>query len=211
LNESAAPVFYPALEITAALNEAQRFFCVLTLGLEVTATWTLTGGQTFYNMLALFPDWIAPLRIMDGLGVKVRPATVADLNSLDPQWISSPGGPSRYMSLGAGFIGLYQQHVGAGFLTVTYARAPVVMVGDGDVPEIPTEYHPCLIQYAIYRLRQVEGGIEFQKALKNFASFLSSAQHYGDYVRTYRNRGSRYDMPPFELRKYDLAALLGEQ
>jgi hypothetical protein len=208
LNEGGAPVFYPAAEITAALNEAQRFFVFLTLGLEVTATWTVSAATAFTHMLTIFSDWIAPLRITDANGAKVRPVTLTDLASLDPSWRTSPGGPVRYASLGADLLGIYQQPAdGATALQVTYARAPVALAADGDVPEVPAEFHPRLVDYGIYRCRHVEGGQEFEKSLKYFESFMDGATKYGAYVRA-RNIGSRYDKVPFELQAYDRSKLL---
>ncbi|MBV9448567.1 MAG: hypothetical protein JO345_21995, partial [Streptosporangiaceae bacterium] len=98
LDEGAGAAFYPTAEITAALNEAQRFFCLLTLCLEKTATWSVpsygsNGSSPFFHMLGTFTDWIAPLRISTAAGAKVRPARLEDLNSLDSQWWNAPGAP----------------------------------------------------------------------------------------------------------------------
>jgi hypothetical protein len=204
LNEGATgPVYYPAAELTAAINEGLRFFCLLTLGLEVTTSWT--PGATLTHMLGVFTDWITVLRITDSTGAAVRLATLADLTSLDPNWIASTGSPSRYVALGADFVGVYGT---SGALSVTYARAPVALVADGDVPEIPAEYHLHLIQYAGYRCRQVEGATEFAKVMKDFASFLEGADRYAKYVRS-RNVGARYDKVPFELESFDRSKILG--
>lgn len=207
LNEGGSPVFYPAAEITAALNEALRFFCLLTLGLEKTASWTVTAGTVWQHMLTVFADWITVLRITDSSGAKVRPATLEELAALDPGWVSSPGTIQRYVSVGADFIGLYQQSVADQTLQVTYARAAAALVLDTDVPEIPEEYHPDLVGYAVYRCRQVEGGAEFQKSLRFLQSFLAGAEHYAAYVRS-RNIGPRYDKVPFELASFDRSKLL---
>ncbi len=208
LNEGAAPVFYPAAEIDAALNEAQRFFVLLTLGLEITSTWTVTAATAFFHMLGVFSDWICPLRITDSTGAKVRPATLEDLAALDPNWRTSPGAPVRYASLGADLVGIYQQPAGGGtVLSVTYAQAPATLAADGDIPAIPAEYHPRLVDYGIYRCRQVEGGQEFEKSLRYLDSFMDGATKYGAYIRA-RNIGSRYDKVPFELEAYDRSKLL---
>lgn len=44
LNEAGGAVFYPDTEILAALNEGNRFFVMLTLGLETTASWSVPPG-----------------------------------------------------------------------------------------------------------------------------------------------------------------------
>ena len=116
--------------------------------------------------------------------------------------------PQRYNHAGDDFLSLYQQPAATGTtLQVTYARAPLALAADTDVPEVPAEYHPKLVDYAIYRMRQAEGAQEFEKALKYFDSFLDGAQHYGAYVRS-RNLGSRYDKVPFELESFDRSGLL---
>jgi hypothetical protein len=156
-------------------------------------------------MLGVFADWITVLRITDSAGAAVRLATLAELNSLDPNWIASTGSPARYVSLGADLIGVYGT---SGTLKVVYARAPVSLAADGDVPEIPAEYHPHLIEFAIYRCRQIEGAQEFAKSLKYFAAFMDGADRYAKFVRA-RNVGARYDKVPFELRSFDRSKILG--
>jgi|SRR5579863_6776811 len=209
------PTFYPTGEITGALNEAYRFFVLLTLGLEKTTAWNVQAATTYFHMLQLsqsgnplFPDWICPLRLTTSTGAKVRPARLEDLNCLDSQWPSSPGAPVRYCHSGADFLALYQQPALTGTtLQVTYCRGPVILVNAGDTPEIPAEYHPRLVDYGIYRCRQVEGAQQFEKALAYLKDFFEGAKHYAAYVRS-RNLGSRYDKVPFEIETYDMSKLL---
>lgn len=204
------PVFYPAAEITAAINEANRNFCLLTLGLERTTVWNVPAAQTFTHMLTVFPDWICCLRITRASdGRKVRPAKLIELHGLDPGWVAAPGAPERYAVMGTDLVALYKQPAATGMaLNVTYARSPGAMVSDSDQPEIPGEYQPLLADYAVYRLRQVEGGKEFEKAIPDLARFVDGVKHYAAYVRN-RNHASGYEMVPFELEKFDLSALLG--
>lgn len=216
LNEGAnqgGPTFYPTTEIIAAINEGQRDFCLMTLALEKTASWPAAGATTFFHMLTtnsgLFSDWIVPLRIATAAGAKVRASTLQELTSLDSQWISSPGNPVRYTHVGADLLGLYQQPAGGATLNVTYSCAPAALVNTTDVPQIPAEYHPLLVDYAIYRCRQTEGGEELAKVLPLYDGFLDGVQAYGDYVRA-RNLGNRYDALPFELRSFDRSQLLGK-
>jgi hypothetical protein len=156
-------------------------------------------------MLGVFSDWITVLRISLSTGAQVRMSTLAQLSAIDPAWPFNSGASARYVGLGADLIGLYGT---SGTLTVVYARAPVALVDDTDVPEIPAEYHPLLVSYGIYRCRQGEGSSEFQKALSYFSDFLDGAQVYATYVRS-RNRGTLYDHVPFELEAYDRSKLLG--
>jgi len=205
-------VFYPQAEMTSALNEAEAFFVLLTLGLETTLPWAVPGyvpgtPNTNFHMLTYFADWICPLRIATTAGQRIKPARLEDLVSRDPQWMTSPGFPTRYAACGGDLVALYRQPQAALTLNVTYCRAPVALVNPGDAPEIPAEYHPKLVDYGVYRMRQGEGAQEFKKVLPLFGLFLDGATHFGNYVRS-RNRGSQYDKVPFELEKFDRSQLL---
>ena len=194
-------------EVLDALNEGLRFFCLLTLALETTVPFALTPGGTFYHMRATYPDWLLPLRVKLTDGTRVRPARIEDLDALDSGWQNSPGTPSRYCALGFDFFVIYKQLAGAGIVWITYARAPVALASSSDVPEIPEANHGDLVDYAIYKLRQKEGGGEFQKTLAYFNRFLDGAQRYGDYIRA-RNKDSGYDNEPFELARFDRSKLM---
>ena len=214
LNEASGPGFYPRSEIVAALNEAHRFFVLLTLGLETTAAWTIPPqtSLTAYHMLGTFPDWIVPLRVTTSTGAKVRPARLEDLAGLDSGWMATTttADPTRYVALGADLVVPYPLPLNGSTLQVTYARAGLPLANDADVPETPAEYHPAYVEYGVYRLRQVEGGQEFQKVLPELGAYLKAAQQYAAYVRS-RNMGSRYDKIPFELELFDRSKLLGKR
>ncbi len=158
-------------------------------------------------MLPTFPDWIVNLRIALVSGTKVRPAQLDELTANDSGWMASPGTPSRYAPEGSDLIALDHQPAAPLVVRLTYARAPHPLVADGDVPEIPANYHPLLVGYAVNAIRQVEGSQEFEKSLGLFNDFLDGAVTYGDYIRD-RNKGARYDAVPFELRSYDRKALM---
>lgn len=208
LNEAGGAVYYPTAEIIAALNEANRLFVLLTLGLETTVTWSVPQATTSFHMLQTYADWLVPLRIQNATGQKIRPMRLDDLAALDSNWPNSPGTPYRYSHVGVDVLSIYHQPATIGTnLTVTYARAPVDLVLDADVPEIPATYHPDLVDYAINRMRMPEGGQEFAKTLPLLDNFLKGAAKYADFVRS-RNRGSQYDKDPFELESFDRSKLL---
>jgi hypothetical protein len=198
--------YYTGAEALSALNEGQRFFVLLTLALETTATFELQPATTFYHMQDTFLDWLLPLRVYNASGGNLRPARLEDLDCLDAQWVSRPGAPSRYASMGFDFFAAYPQPAALTIVNVTYARAPVALLGDSDVPEIPEEFHPDLADYGVYRLRVREGGQEFEKSLPYFQRFMKGAAKYAKYIRA-RNLGSRYDKLPFELERFDMSRM----
>jgi hypothetical protein len=200
--------YYTPAEALAAANEAIRFFALLTLGLEATASFTTGGTAPFFHMLEVCPDWLLPLRVTTPAGAAVRPIRLAELDSLDSGWQTSMGpAATRYAALGFDFLVIYPASQGL-TVNVTYARSPAPLVAATDMPEFPEQTHPAFVDYGAYRLRFREGGHEFQKGLPYLERFLDEAKRYGNYVRS-RNLGQRYDKLPFELERMDLSNLLG--
>jgi hypothetical protein len=198
LNEAGAATFYPASEITAALNEGLRFFTLATLALEKTSSWT--PATTFTHMMTVFADWIVILRLSTASGTKVRPCRFNDLWALDATWPSSFGQVSRYVFAGADLVGVWGSAPTT--LNVTYARAPVALVNAGDVPEIPGEYHIDLVSYAVYRLRQVEGGAVLASVIPLFDEYMASVKEYSAWMRA-RHLAAGYDATPAEFALAD--------
>jgi hypothetical protein len=204
LAEGAGALFYPASEINAGLNEAQRVFVMLTLCIEKTAPWTIPADTTFTHMLTVFPDWIAPLRLVDADGAKIRPSRLSDLWALDSQWPGAKGAPERYAAMGSDLLALYRTPQGPTPVTVQYAGAPATMSAPIDVPGIPLQFHELLVKYAIPRTRMVEGGAEFTKTLPLDAEFMAAASDYAAYVRA-RNIAAGYDTLPPEIAGLDFS------
>jgi hypothetical protein len=211
LNEGASgPTFFPSAEILAAINEGQRLWCILTLCLEKQAPLTIPANTTFLHLIPLVPDYLAPLRITDSTGAKIRPVTFGELWSLDAAWPATVGPPTRYVAAGADLVAIYRRSPTSVTVGLQYAAAPAPLTGaPGETPSIPGEYHQELTGYAIYRMRQVEGGQEFAQTLPLLDHYLQAAQEYGDYVRA-RNVGAGYDSLPMELASYDRSSLVGK-
>jgi hypothetical protein len=131
---------------------------------------------------------------------KLRPATIYQLTALDPAWLNATGAPTRYGVIGADLLFLDKSPVQEGTkLLITYARSPVPLVADGDVPEIPDADHQALIQYGEFRLRANEGGQELASAAGLLKSFLECAKQRADQVRA-RSAAQGYDVSPAELK-----------
>jgi hypothetical protein len=195
-------------EVLAALNEGQRLFALITLGLQtVAAPLTIPPGTNFLHARTAFPDWILPLRINRLDGSRVRPVRIEELDALDAAWqVTMDTDVRRYASLGFDFLITYPQTSAQTTLLATYARQPVKMQGANDTPEIPEEHHPDLPDFATYRLRMKEGGDEFAKGLTYLKRFLDGARKYAAYVRA-ANINSRFDKQPFEMEHFDVSGL----
>jgi hypothetical protein len=132
---------------------------------------------------------------------------LSELDALDAGWQSSAGDPERYSLAGLDLLAIYNQLAAGGSLTLIYAAAPARLTGDGDVPEIPANYHEDLVAGAIPLLRLAEGGQEMAKALPGLRRLFDAAAKLGAYVRQ-RSLDLRYDRLPAELDRYDLSRLL---
>lgn len=198
-----APVSTSAAEVLAAVNEGQQLASLLTLFLEQTAAFPLSG--TFYTPRSTFPDMLVPLRLTVG-GVRLRPSTIAELDAMNSGWQSVSGTPSRYFTLGCNFLGVTPQStVTAQF---TYAASPALL-GSGDTPVLPPAYHQDLVEYGVYRIRLKEGAQQLARGLGNLNTFLDSMTRLGDFVRA-KSRAARYDVLPFELALFDRSKLIDE-
>ena len=200
---------YGPTEVLAALNQVQRLFCLFTLCLETTANFGLTGLAR-YHMLNQFADWIAPLRLRNALGNKIKPSRLADLAALDRSWAAHAGTPVRYARTGFDLLSFYQQNTST--ISITYARSPIDLLSsypadNGQAPEIPARYHPTLIDGAIPILRVKEGMQEWQKVLGQWDRYVDAVQELANEVRA-RNREQGLDTLPIEIKRYDRSRML---
>jgi hypothetical protein len=200
---------YTPSEALAALNQCQRLFCLFTLCLETTANFSLTG-QASYHLLSTFADWIAPLRIRNGLGAKMRPSRLTDLAALDQSWRVRTGTPTRYNIAGFDLLSVYKSNTSV--VPITYARSAVPLLStypadNGQAPEIPARSHPALIAAAVPILRIKEGMQEWQKTLPGWDQFLDEVEDVANQVRA-RNRELGYDSLPAELKRMDRSRML---
>ncbi|MFH1110987.1 MAG: hypothetical protein V1790_17580 [Planctomycetota bacterium] len=199
--------YYSSAEVSAALNRSQRLFVLLSLCLETTGALPLTAALAWYHMRDTFPDWLVPLRVNLGTS-KIRPATVAQLAALNCYWETVEGTVERYVHLGLDSLAVYRHPAAPGTsLAVIYARTPVVMSANGDIPEIPEQYHPDLIEAAIPFLRLKEGGQALESALPLMQRFIECAGKAARYVRA-RSLDLRYDTVPAETITTDLSRAL---
>lgn len=202
IGTSDTDTFFTDAEALVALNAAQNLFAFATLCLEAEGTLPVTSGTSAYAPATTLPYWILPLRVRDSSDAKIRPATMAELDALDPLWQTRTGTVSRYVNLGYDLLYVYKQATAN--LTVTYARSPVALALDADVPMIPEEHHQALVDGAIPLLRLKEGDGELAKTLPYFERFVAAIQLEAGRVR---RRNVNFDHQPPELDKFDLSKL----
>jgi hypothetical protein len=205
---SDAGTYYTAEQVRVVLDEAQRIFAFLTLCLEASAPLALTANVGWYKPLDSIPDWIVPLRVrMAGSGgAKLEAKRLDELDALSSSWQTETGTPSRYAIAGPNLLAVHRiPPAGGSSLQVQYARSPIPLAA-GQSPEIPEQNHITLVRFAVPRLRSIEGGEEWKKALPDLEEFWQDTKKLAMYMRT-RNLGSRYDSLPPEQVFFDRSRL----
>lgn len=195
-----APVGVTPGEVLAAVNEAQELAALLTLCFQTSKPVTLPATTTFLGLRLLFPDFLLPLALRVD-GVRIQPATLADLDALNDRWQAAPGAPTRYALLGFNLLAITGQPISDTAALLTYAHTPAPIVLDKQL-DLDDEYQPELVNYALWRVSLREGAHSLERGKDYLRQYLTAMKALGDYVRA-RSRAARYDVLPFELQLYD--------
>lgn len=202
--DDAGAIAATGAELLAAINEGCELASLLTLYAETSTALTLTSAG-WGTWLTALPYFLCPLRLTVG-GARIRPATLAELDSENESWQMTTGTPNRYVTVGANLYCVTPQPAGNTAATLIYARSPQPLTADGDSPTLPEEYHLSLVHYGKYRVRVKEGAQGLARALTDLNAFLDDMTRLGDFVRA-RSRAARYDTLPFELALFDRSRL----
>lgn len=190
-------------EVLAAINEGQELAALLSLCFEKTVNFALAG--TWYTPRSILTDLLVPLRITVA-GIRLRPATLAELDASNEFWQATSGVTERYAAVGCNLLAVTpQSEVTAQF---TYAYSPAEL-GANDTPALPEAHHPDLVEYGVYRCKLKEGAQQLARGLGSLNLFLDSMTRLGNVVRA-KSLAARYDVRPFELQLFDRSKLIDE-
>lgn len=202
--ESPTPNSTTDAQVLDAINEGEQLFCFITLCLESTVPLTLAAATCWSTFRSLIPDFLVPLRL-ELNGIRLRPATLTQLDAEDDAWEVTPGKPAQYLMEGFNLLGVTPQSPFGVVSQMTYARS-AALLAQTDSPEIPEQFHPLLVDFGVYWIRAGQGGQALARGNTYFNRFLDGAQEHGDYVRS-KSRAARYDTLPFELALFDRSLL----
>jgi len=139
---------------------------------------------------------------------KVYPISLSQLRLLDASWMTTMGAPVRYGVLGQDLFYCWKNPDVLGYkLSVTFARLPLPLVHDTDVPEILPADHQALVHGATVFCRLKEGGQELSKAMRDDASIFFEAINTRARATRARGQAQRYDTLPAELDRFDISQL----
>lgn len=189
-----------------ALAEWPDWIAPLRVRLELAPTTVDAEFDAVKHDEATFDEHAGAAAIA-GSKTKLRPCRISELAARDSAWMATLGQPERYTCLGADLLVFYKNPDALYRTLITYARAPIMLVNDDDVPEIPEPDHSALPDGAATLLRLSEGGQELAASMEGFGRFLATAKQRAAAVRM-RNMAQRYDKLPMELERVDLSRLL---
>lgn len=204
--------YYTRDQVHYSLNFAQRFFALMTLCIEKTASFNLAGSTAYYTISGQIADFIVPLRASYN-GVRVRPVRLGELAKLgtwSTSTIGNPGVPTtvtKYAQQGFDQLAIYPQPPGSASLSLVYAAIPPDLSADSDVPVIPPENHQHLVDFAIWLLRLPEGGAEGTTLTKDYLDrFMGAVKQVAEWNRS-RLKALAYDHSPVDADLTDLSRL----
>lgn len=146
-------------QILADLNEAQeeavlRGGLLTVTGSTAFAAPTLVAGTRDYTLDSLVYEVVECYTSTNPTPILAAPLTMArDINT---DWLSQTGAPRFFVpDYTAGAISLYptpDATVAGAALIARHRRLPVALVNDGDEPEIASQHHRRMCDWALYRL-----------------------------------------------------------
>jgi hypothetical protein len=111
--------------------------------------------------------------------------TVSILDRERPRWGATGGEPDRWFHRGFSTMGIYPKPLTGGSTTSTllirHSAVPIIMAGDGDVPEIPVQYQEVLELGALCHLKGLER--EPKTAVAAWKEYTAKREELFDYVK----------------------------
>lgn len=186
---SGAPVFFAAADIALALNQGLEDLADRTEYYEVTQSINKTALTTYYNLLALCTK--EPLSVVAVWNSQTErwltPVAVSELDEATYRyWERISGEPEKYILRGLYKLGLFPKPTAtSGTVVVTHSAIPARMSADEDTPaDLPEEFTPALIEYAMFDLLVQDG--EIDEALAHYKEYLT----YVGRLKTWAQRRS---------------------
>jgi hypothetical protein len=202
LNESAtSPVFWEEGDVGDALNEGMEELADATEFYEGTFPISLVMNCTYYNLLLLFaphaPDFEnEPLRVTAVFNSQTNtwltPASVRDLEADSLRWEVVTGPPEKFFMRGLWLLGLFPKPpANIGTVVAHGVAVPPNMTLATDIPPFPIDFHPALIEYALFDLLSQDG--ETKEALEHWDAYVVYEAWLADHVKNRtRDREGRF-------------------
>lgn len=164
-------------ELNEYINDAENQSCIIA-DLLIDSTTASVSDITLVSGTATYS--ISPLIIkitrafVDGGTYPLIQTTKRVLDLTIPAWAADTGDERSYFIGDTNNITIYKKPDGAGMLRLTVSRLPLVaMSADSDSPEIDSQYHNSMIDWALYRAysKQDSKTLDPEKAERHKVAF----------------------------------------
>lgn len=164
--------FYPAAEVTRAINDSFQQVNLFTGIVQGPATITTEANRFFYTL----PDSVLIPQAVDLDNRQLSRTSLRNLASRRGRWLretSATSGPTAvWAPVGTQTIAIHPaDSVGARTLRVVGILEPTLLVGDADVIDIPDELVDAIEHLAVLALIYKEGGAVFYQSTTKFQAF----------------------------------------
>lgn len=158
---SSDPAFFSLTDVKRALNNANETMGEATEWREITVGIPLRGRASYYDLRGFGDSPIlSVLAIFAPTPVRwLIPVSTRDLdNSRDgvfqfPQWDTIQAEVRHFFLRSLWWLGLYPRPSSdSGIVRLNCSSLPLPLINDEDSPDFPEEFHPGLVEYALYEL-----------------------------------------------------------
>lgn len=156
---------------------------LLTGCIEKVQTVNFVGQLTYYKMTDYISDYFRPLGIWNvDTNRWLEPVTYKELSTYGYNWEVQNGQPIVYSVLGWDYICIYRKPAtNEGSMAVFYS-AQATQLSDSEEPEIPSEYHDVLINYAVADM--LDQNLEYRKSTQAYADYLQRLEDIKRYMNS---------------------------
>jgi hypothetical protein len=163
---------YSDATLTALLNDGLQFISTEAdwYWLEKTETLSLVNGTSAYNVAA---DCTRTINAADPTGVPLERKPIDELEAMS----ASTGAVVRFFSPYG--LQIHFRPVPNTSISVShrYIGGETALSGDSDVPLIPTQFQPILVEYAVYLAKQRAGNVDEAKTnLEEYERLITVAK-----------------------------------
>jgi hypothetical protein len=171
--------WHPWGAFLVAINEAQTILAAATGALYQVDTIVLAPGERVVRALPVMPLF---RRLKRCSTVSHKLAIVSPIQMIS-RGLLETGSPRRVAQIGASLLLFDPAPSEMVSLEIEYERFPRAINSEQDVPEVPLAYHRTLGEYAVARMKMMDGGQEFARVAGKIRSFLAEAERLAEEVK----------------------------
>ena len=181
-------VYYTSIDFNDSIQDGFNQISAFSGCLYGSGTLIFTQYKTYYDLLALFPNYVGIVAMFNAAIRRwMFPTSLKKLNQVRIDWDSTYGTPYYFVPINHRYVAIYMKPGTAGYGSAyIFYRASAPVLTDGTAIEIPDEHITVLEDYC--KMDLWEQAQEFGKAEEATQTYLSNLERLRVLVRNQRNR-----------------------